>query len=159
MTAAIFGLVGVLVGAFIAGLAAYFMERRTGWLAARAAALLTIEDLEDAKAELSRADSDVSLVKQTIDRVLKGWEERREALLYRKGTSPSGITAAQWLNLGSRFRQLRPLDKPEDDRDREKVITDILDVLKVFEEDGHALPRVARNVLGIDRKPTTKESA
>jgi hypothetical protein len=143
---AIFGLLGVLVGALISGMAAYAMDRRSGWLAARAAALLTIEDLADASAELERAGSDISRARPAIRRALDGWEARREALLYRKGTSPSGVDAGEWLRVGALFRGLRAVDTGPDACARAtELVSQILDALAVFRDDRHALPQVVRN--------------
>src|SRR5262245_969182 len=146
MTAAIFGLLGVLVGAIIAGFSTYFMDRRRGWLAARAAGLLTIDDLKDARKDVAAARPDLAAATPAIERSLQSWENHREALLHRRGTTPSGVDAREWLELGVRFRTLRRLaDRPDPFADADKAYAELLAILCVFQDDRPAFPEVVRN--------------
>jgi hypothetical protein len=97
VTAAIFGLVGVALGGLITASATYFMERRRGWTAARAAGMQLVAEI-DHGLELLNVDE-----KRGLDELRKiaatSWPTLREALLFRAGMFPSGLDAPEWREL------------------------------------------------------------
>src|SRR5262245_59425035 len=115
------------------------MARRSDWLAARAAGLLTIADLEAARSEVEAARPKFAgAVSRTAASVRSG-ELHREALLYRRGTAPSGVNAKEWLELAQLFRELsRAADDPEPFDKADGIYGELLRILAVFRKDGHA---------------------
>jgi hypothetical protein len=110
MTAAVFGLVGVIIGGLITTWAAYFMERRKAWVAARSAGLQLYAQLSGAL-ELEPA----RCAERTLLVATAAWPEHREALLFRTGVFPSGLTSAEWLSLARSMAQIERLSLAGDE--------------------------------------------
>jgi hypothetical protein len=135
-------------------LSAYWLDRHRGWLAARTAGLLIYDDLEQAHAQLESPSANVAVAKEAIESSLQAWDAHREALLYRRGTFPSGVSANQWLDLGAHFRKLKALEEQANPVEYAKTeISSLLAGLATFKEDRYTAPRIVRNALGIALKP------
>jgi hypothetical protein len=151
MTAAVFGLLGVVVGGFLTAMAGYFMDRRKAWTSARAAGLQLTADLEMLVEELKakRTPRDLGTT---------SWMAHREALLFRQGSFPSGLNAATWLDLARRFNRLEHIEASFDEKRRPEALTELekaVDTLKVFEPDPPALGVFVSRVLGRITRPWT----
>src|SRR5262245_26539249 len=129
------------------------MARRSDWLAARAAGLLTIADLEVARQEVEDARPKFAGAAPAIASSMRSWELHREALLYRPGTAPSGVNAERWLRLAELFRELgRASAAPEPFAKADQTYDELLTILAVFRNDGHAFPTVVRNMLHLGKR-------
>jgi hypothetical protein len=148
VAAAVFELIGVLVGGIIAVSAAYFMERRRGWLEARAARLLTYEDVEYARAELRRSAPDFDAAdrrsarprtrgRPVAPRCCTGRARRGAASTRTTGSASAGSSTA----LGAVGSTPDPLVEADD------AIDGILATLETFRDDRPPLPRVFRNIV------------
>ncbi len=60
MATALFGLLGVVVGGLLSVLTSYVLDRRRGWLAARASALQLIADLDLVRRGLQKGMQDAT---------------------------------------------------------------------------------------------------
>lgn len=149
MSAAIFGLVGVVVGGLIAASATYFMERRTGWTEARAAALLLYADLEHSLAHLERDRADYAGLAKVVE---QAWPEHRAALLFRAGTFPSGLTADEWIKLDGVMTSLEFAVRGTDPDDALRHGRAAVRILEVFRPDR---PAVIQSLLRLLRPRKT----
>jgi hypothetical protein len=112
------------------------MDRRKGWTSARAAGLQLIADLERLIDELEGGAAPHDLGSNV-------WAAHREALLFRQGNFPSGLDAANWLNLARCFNELDQMTEAElDEAGRQKSLVQLrhaVQVLQVFEPDQPAV--------------------
>jgi hypothetical protein len=143
VTAAIFGLVGVVVGAIIASAGQYFIDRRGNWNAARAAGLVLYSIL-DRSEKMVKADP-ASMANEAL---AEAWAANREALLFRRGNFPSGLSVAQWLALGDHFAQLELLARDSSTRPQLlKEVAAAKAILEGFTYDDFTLPTLVQNSL------------
>jgi len=118
MTEAVFGVVGVVLGAILGAGASYFMVRRKSWSDARDAALLLLEELHVAQRALERGTYEPGGLG------VAAWQNNRRALTFRKGCYPSGLHALEWLDLAAAFDNLRLLDRcSSSERDETWLVT------------------------------------
>lgn len=106
MSDALIGLVGVVVGAVLAGTGQYFTARRDAWIDARLHGLRLLADVDAlvAGGPDSRAVSETRLG-------VASWLEHRDVLAkFRRGTYPNGFKASEWLDLAACFAELHQLD-------------------------------------------------
>jgi hypothetical protein len=148
MEAAIFGLIGVVVGGLITTSATYFMERRKGWTEARGAGLLLHADLGHAIEQLKNGTDFTALAKV----VETAWPERRAALLFRAGTFPSGLNADEWLKLDETFTALEFAVRKTDRHKAVGFAKEARETLEVFRPDRPALIQSFRKLLRLQEK-------
>jgi len=147
VSAAVFGIIGVVVGGFIATSATYFMDRRRAWTEARAAGLQVISELAPVCEALKHKRLPSS---ELCARV---WEQHRTALLFRPGTFPSGLKAAEWLELAESFNRLGRAGGCDGALlAARRDVARVLQILDVFKEDRPAMLVVFLKALHVYRR-------
>ncbi|MEY2513625.1 MAG: hypothetical protein QOJ89_983 [bacterium] len=141
MSAAIVGLVGIVVGALLGGTGKYFTQRRDAWLKARASGLALLAEVRAVRAALAAG-------RLTTVVAIEGWTTHGEVLAsFRRGNYPSGLVASEWLKLAAGFAELATLDAKavRDEAWTERVDHELRaaqEILKGFEHDPAVLPSV-----------------
>jgi hypothetical protein len=118
VTAAIFGLLGVIVGGVLSGLVTWRIERLRERQEARAAARLAHVELGDARSGFDAyafrpgPDTMVQLVSLLVDNV---WHEQR-------GVLARVLDPAEWLAVSAAYAQIRWFGSPGDEAEKTELL-------------------------------------